>query len=135
MFSITHLIALSLLFVTCFAASVRTHQPHLTKRQTNASSKAGLGWGNGPNVDINQYRATGKISWCVIISLNHDTFRLICIKRYYTWSPSTGVNTDLEFVPLLWGANQINEWQSTINQTIANRNVKAVLGFNECVLN
>jgi len=81
-------------------------------RQVTANSKAGLAWPNGPWVDIQQYRTTGKVSW------------------YYSWSP-TGFDTDLEFVPMLWGPTQVDQFSTTINQTISQKNVSAVLGMNE----
>lgn len=51
--------------------------------------------------------------------------------RYYTWSPYP-VDTDLEFVPMLWGPKSLDQFASTINDTINTRSVKAVLGMNEC---
>jgi len=75
------------------------------------SSKAGLAgdWGNE-----SQFTETGKVSW------------------YYTWSPSPADNSKLEFVPMLWGGgDKIDDFASTINQTIIDHNVTAVLGFNE----
>ncbi len=54
------------------------------------------------------------------------------IHRYYTWSPDP-VYTNLEFVPMLWGEKSINDFTQTINQTIAQENVNAILGMNECV--
>ncbi|KAI0080729.1 glycoside hydrolase [Panus rudis PR-1116 ss-1] len=50
--------------------------------------------------------------------------------RYYTWG-SSAINTNLEFVPMLWGPPQVSEWQHTIQQTIKQRHVTHVLGFNE----
>jgi len=76
------------------------------------TSKAGLGWPNSKFVDISQYRTTGKVSW------------------YYSWSPDS-FDTDLEFVPMLWGQREVDDWQNTINQTIQERKPTAVLGMNE----
>lgn len=50
--------------------------------------------------------------------------------RYYTWSPEP-VQTDIEFVPMLWGLKQANDWDSNINNTIAAQHVTSLLGFNE----
>jgi len=86
--------------------------PTVQHRTVTSTAKAGLPWPNGPSIDINQYRTTGKVQW------------------YYTWSPSS-FDTDLEFVPMFWGETSINEWQSTINSTIRNRHVTSALGFNE----
>ncbi|ESK92058.1 glycosyl hydrolase 53 domain-containing protein [Moniliophthora roreri MCA 2997] len=89
--------------------------PQLYKRAravTN-SSKAGLAWPGGDEA-LGQYLTTDKVSW------------------YYSWSPQSGVkSTELEYVPMLWGKNQVEEFNATINQTITNLNVKAILGFNE----
>lgn len=50
--------------------------------------------------------------------------------RYHTWSPDS-VDTTLEYVPMLWGEQQVEEWKNTINGTIHARNVTHALGFNE----
>ncbi|KAF9467395.1 glycosyl hydrolase catalytic core-domain-containing protein [Collybia nuda] len=76
------------------------------------TSKTGLAWPNGDSVDLGQYRTTGKVSW------------------YYTWSPFS-IDTDLEFVAMLWGQKSVDQFSSTINDTIAKRGVKAILGMNE----
>jgi len=76
------------------------------------SSKAGLTWPNGNSIDVKQYLTTGKVSW------------------YYDWSPDGSI-TDVEFVPMFWGNKSIDDWQSTINDTISRYSVKAVLGMNE----
>jgi hypothetical protein len=53
--------------------------------------------------------------------------------RYYTWSPFS-INTDLEFVPMLWGYPQVNSFSASIEQTLSPGNqVTAVLGMNEFV--
>jgi hypothetical protein len=52
--------------------------------------------------------------------------------RYYTWSLNSS-NTELEFVPMLWGQDQVAEFSTMINQTIASRHVTTVLGMNELV--
>ncbi|KAI0786318.1 glycosyl hydrolase catalytic core-domain-containing protein [Abortiporus biennis] len=61
---------------------------------------------------MGQFLKTGKVQW------------------YYTWSPSP-VNSDLEFVLMLWGSAQISQWQSTIQRTIQTHHVTHILGFNE----
>jgi hypothetical protein len=52
--------------------------------------------------------------------------------RYYTWSPSS-TQTNLEFVPMLWGQREVDQFSSTINDTISTGGITAVLGMNECV--
>ncbi|KAF8070086.1 glycosyl hydrolase catalytic core-domain-containing protein [Lyophyllum atratum] len=84
---------------------------HLPREMTN-TSKAGLAWPNGNSVDIEQFRGTGKVSW------------------YYSWSPYS-IDADLEYIPMLWGQKSVDQFTSTINETIARHGVKAVLGMNE----
>ncbi|KAF9010758.1 glycosyl hydrolase catalytic core-domain-containing protein [Cyathus striatus] len=80
-------------------------------RDDSNMSKAGLAWANADSIDIKQYE-TDKVSW------------------YYTWS-SYPTSTDLEFVPMLWGSKNVDQFSSTIDQTLSSGNVKAVLGMNE----
>ncbi|KZV75663.1 glycoside hydrolase family 128 protein [Peniophora sp. CONT] len=98
---------LALLLPACCAVTL--HPPALQKR---ATSKAGLAWPDGPYIDMNQYTSSGKVSW------------------YYTWGPSPDSAATIEFVPMLWGTKQLDEW-SSINQTIEENKVVNVLGFNE----
>lgn len=107
-------------------------------RQVTNTSKAGLAWASpsGSADIVTQYETTSKVSWCVCcISVVHDHDSNICCKisRYYTWSPSGTMSSDLEFVPMLWGQRQVDQFTQTIQKTIAGGNVKAVLGMNECV--
>ncbi|KAK7045617.1 hypothetical protein VNI00_007450 [Paramarasmius palmivorus] len=82
-------------------------------RTVTSASKAGLAWPNGGD-NLDQYLATDKVSW------------------FYSWSPQTGVrDSELEYVPMLWGKNQVEEFNATINQTISDLNVSVILGFNE----
>lgn len=52
--------------------------------------------------------------------------------RYYDWSPYPTIK-DVEYVPMLWGKRQIDQFVNTINQTIAEYKVTHVLGMNEQV--
>ncbi|KAK0240738.1 glycoside hydrolase [Armillaria nabsnona] len=84
-----------------------------SRAEVTSSSKAGLAWG-GNNNEIAQFTSTGKVSW------------------YYTWSPKSYVpDTNIGFVPMLWGGRQTDEFSSTINDTVAGGDVTAVLGMNE----
>ncbi|KAJ7217728.1 glycosyl hydrolase catalytic core-domain-containing protein [Mycena pura] len=86
-----------------------------TLAATNLTGKAGIAGGGDAATDMVQFTATGKVSW------------------YYTWSLSS-VNTELEFVPMLWGAKDVAQWTDSsdgINATIAQRKPTAVLGMNE----
>ncbi|KAI0267409.1 glycoside hydrolase [Gloeopeniophorella convolvens] len=107
-----HHISLSLCLCLAPLVVMATSTQHGQLLDVPQPSKAGLAWPNAGSVDISQYRMTGKVSW------------------YYSWSPSP-FDTDLEFVPMLWGQDQIGSWQSTINQTIQQRAVHAALTFNE----
>jgi hypothetical protein len=51
---------LAMLFPCSWSLTIHP-EPRLSSRQSTA--KAGLAWANGPNVDINQYLTTGKVSW------------------------------------------------------------------------
>ncbi|KAK0476835.1 glycoside hydrolase [Armillaria novae-zelandiae] len=87
-----------------------------SRAEVTYSSKAGLAWG-GNSDEMVQFTSTGKVSW------------------YYTWSPKSYVsNANIEFVPMLWGGRQTNEFSSSINNTVAGGGITAVLGMNECVL-
>lgn len=101
-------------------------------REVGSDSKAGLAWPNGPWADIRQYKTTGEVSW-------YDDFSWIAkvvgcqianFYRYYTWSPNF-VDTALEYVPMLWGERQVQQWMGTINQTISAQKVTHALAFNE----
>ncbi|TCD61263.1 hypothetical protein EIP91_008696 [Steccherinum ochraceum] len=99
--------------IACFLAflALATARPHGT-RQVSSTAKAGLAWPNGDFDNVDQYRSTGKVQW------------------YYTWGPSP-IDTDLEFVPMLWGTNQVSEWSHSISNTIQQHHVTHALGFNE----
>ncbi|EJF62918.1 hypothetical protein DICSQDRAFT_56805 [Dichomitus squalens LYAD-421 SS1] len=108
-----------LLFLTLFPRraiahhTADTHDRHTVyRRAVTNTSKAGLAWPNGNSIDINQYLSTGKVQW------------------YYTWGPSS-IQSNIEFVPQLWGTKQLSQWDSSINGTIRSLNVTHALGFNE----
>ncbi|TBU32061.1 glycosyl hydrolase catalytic core-domain-containing protein [Dichomitus squalens] len=112
-------IAALLLFLTLFPRraiahhTADTHDRHTVyRRAVTNTSKAGLAWPNGNSIDINQYLSTGKVQW------------------YYTWGPSS-IQSNIEFVPQLWGTKQLSQWDSSINDTIRSLNVTHALGFNE----
>ncbi|EIN11770.1 hypothetical protein PUNSTDRAFT_131925 [Punctularia strigosozonata HHB-11173 SS5] len=96
----------------CTAAPQSLPVHDFPDRSVTSSSKAGLAWPNGQSVDITQYQTTGKVSW------------------YYSWGPSP-TNTKLEFVPMLWGQSQVDQFSTTINNTIEAGGITAVLGMNE----
>ncbi|KAI0721819.1 glycosyl hydrolase catalytic core-domain-containing protein [Cerioporus squamosus] len=105
-------IAALLLFLTLFPRRAVAHaippdtQPRHARAVLN-TSKAGLPWPNGNNIDVGQYLSTGKVQ---------------C---------PANLPADLEFVPMLWGERQVSQWDSTINETIQSLKVTHVLGFNE----
>jgi len=104
-------IPLVLLWSSIFQRSVCGSPQTLAVTNT---SKAGLAWPNGDYVDIEQFTKTGKVSW------------------YYTWGP-LGVDTtdSIEFVPMLWGTDQVDQFTSTVNRTLQRTGATAVLGMNE----
>lgn len=59
-----------------------------------------------------------------------DFSQIANIYRYYTWS-SDSVDTTLEYVPMLWGERQTEQWVDTIDKTIITQKVTHALGFNE----
>ncbi|THU85685.1 glycoside hydrolase [Dendrothele bispora CBS 962.96] len=97
-------------FLSINASPTQSYERAVTVTNT---SKAGLAWPNGRTVDITQFTHTGKVSW------------------YYTWSPDPVARTDLEFVPMLWGSNQADEFNSTIDGLISDLGITSVLGMNE----
>jgi len=79
----------------------------------NVTRKVGLAWG-GNSAQVAQFEQTDRVSW------------------FYNWGPLPSIpQTDLEFVPMFWGNRSIDTWVDTINDTLANYNVTAVLGMNE----
>ncbi|KAJ7901608.1 glycosyl hydrolase catalytic core-domain-containing protein [Mycena leptocephala] len=90
---------------------------HPTSRtlSVTSSSKAGIAGGGDAQTDMTQFTVTGRVSW------------------YYTWSLYS-VDTDLEFVPMLWGQKDVTQWTDAsdgINATISQRKPTAILGMNE----
>jgi len=85
----------------------------------NAGSKLGLGWPNGnfaspSDPDYIGNYVGSKSSW------------------YYTWSPDNvgaGDSVGLEFVPMLWGPNQVSDWWNA--QASWPSSVKNVFFLNE----
>ncbi|PPQ89472.1 hypothetical protein CVT25_011998 [Psilocybe cyanescens] len=103
-----------LLFCLPFVSARNVPGSHLQARDLTNSSKAGLGWANADTVDIRQYTSTGNVSW------------------YYTWS-AFPTKSDIEFVPMFWGNKSIDQFNSTMQQTLSNKayNVTSLLGMNE----
>ncbi|KAK4686425.1 hypothetical protein P7C73_g3703, partial [Tremellales sp. Uapishka_1] len=86
---------------------------------SSGGSKFGLGWPNGNWADSGSADYVGNY----IGSKS---------KWYYTWSPDNVGSADtlgLEFVPMLWGPNQVSDWWA--QQSNWNSNVKSALFFNE----
>jgi hypothetical protein len=107
---------LTMLSLLLLLTRVSAHPTSRTVSVTS-TSKAGIAGGGDAATDMTQFTTTGKVSW------------------YYTWGQYS-VDTDLEFVPMLWGEKQVAQWTDPtngINATIAQRKPTAVLGMNECV--
>ncbi|KAH7099680.1 glycosyl hydrolase catalytic core-domain-containing protein [Auriculariales sp. MPI-PUGE-AT-0066] len=78
-----------------------------------STTKVGLGWGAG-KADVSQFLQAGTVSW------------------YYLWTENDWVKyPGLEFVPMLWGERDVQNFTATINNTLAASNVTHILGFNE----
>ncbi|KAH9921276.1 glycosyl hydrolase catalytic core-domain-containing protein [Amylocystis lapponica] len=103
---------LCLFLLPFFPRPAAAHTSSDIIRAVNTITKAGLAWPNGPYVNVNQFESTGKVQW------------------YYTWSPNS-VQSSLEFVPMLWGEDQLSAWQSSVNSTIQSLGITHALGFNE----
>lgn len=109
--------------------------PHLstllTTRAVTNTSKAGLAWPNGNNVNIEQYTSTGKVSWCVDAEFRSAGL-IYFVFRYYTWS-TFPAKANIEFVPMFWGERSIDQWTSMVLKTLPNSEptTTAVLGMNE----
>lgn len=83
-----------------------------------SQNKAGLGWNNPQTTNMSQFFRTGKIGW------------------YYTWSSwSNDQGKNLDFVPLLWGKDKLNDWTTAVNGRLKpmfmSKDITHVLGFNE----
>lgn len=67
------------------------------------------------------------------LQLNFSTSFDMHDDRYYTWSPQplSRSPSELEFVPMLWGQRQVEDFTSSINNTISSLSVTSVLGMNE----
>ncbi|KAJ6466892.1 glycoside hydrolase [Mycena sanguinolenta] len=97
------------------AQTILAHPTSRTVTVTN-SSKAGLAGGGDSDTDMTQFTTTGKVSW------------------YYTWGLDSVDDTNLEFVPMLWGEKDVSGWTDAsngVNATISQRKPTAVLGMNE----
>ncbi|KAJ7141462.1 hypothetical protein C8R44DRAFT_867083 [Mycena epipterygia] len=69
----------------------------------------------------------------MFICTSIPTFHLGKVSWYYTWSMYS-VDTELEFVPMLWGQKDVAQWSDAfngINATIVQRKPTALLGMNE----
>jgi len=114
-------IPLQLLFATLLFFQTNAAPSHLQTRarhNVTSSNKAGLGWNNPQSVNMSQFFVTGKVGW------------------YYTWSSySNDQGNNLDFVPLLWGKNDISTWTDAINGKLKpmfqSQAITCVLGFNE----
>jgi hypothetical protein len=103
-----------LLYTFALALMTPLATPTTRINPVSNSSKAGLAWGGDSLNTMNQFLSTGKVSW------------------YYDWNPDPELdNAPIEFVPMFWGNKSIDDWTSSINQTITQQNVTAILGMNE----
>ncbi|KAK6971874.1 glycoside hydrolase family 128 protein [Favolaschia claudopus] len=80
--------------------------------------KAGLGWGNNGAQNMDQF-LSAKVS---------------CSVQYYNWNfqPSDDASgLPVEFVPMLWGQTQAEEFSDTIVSTLQSTNATVILSMNE----
>jgi Glycosyl hydrolase catalytic core len=83
-----------------------------------SQNKAGLGWNNPQSTQMAPFFRTGKVGW------------------YYTWSSyANNQGNNLDFVPLLWGKNDISTWTTAVTTRLKpmfqSKAITCVLGFNE----
>ena len=72
----------------------------------------------------------------LIINSLRALFHGIARTRYYTWiADPIRFDSDLEFVPLLWGdADSIKNFDKSVAKVLKDRpETTAVMGMNECV--
>ncbi|KAK7015637.1 hypothetical protein R3P38DRAFT_2543365 [Favolaschia claudopus] len=84
-------------------------------RPKPSRGKAGLGWGNNGAQNMDQF-LSAKVPW------------------YYNWNFQVSDDASglpVEFVPMLWGQAQADEFSDTIVSTLQSTNATAILGMNE----
>jgi hypothetical protein len=96
------------------ASVLQRRAPH----NVTSQNKAGLGWNNPQSTKMAHFLRTGKVGW------------------YYTWSPyANDQGNSLDFVPLLWGKDDISKWTDAITTRLKpmfqSKAITCVLGFNE----
>lgn len=82
--------------------------------QNKSAKIAGLAWNNADGDSMADF-AGDQVTW------------------FYTWSPwpsGSGIQAGLNFVPMLWGAKQLSDFNAN-SPTFSNNGVTHILGFNE----
>ncbi|KIM26569.1 glycoside hydrolase family 128 protein [Serendipita vermifera MAFF 305830] len=120
--TLSHLLAVSLLLFEALAVRALPNEArNLHERalhNVTAQNKAGLGWNNPPDISMRPFFRTSKIGW------------------HYTWSSwPNGQASNLDFVPLLWGPEDIDTWTTAVTTRLKpmfqSKAITSVLGFNE----
>ncbi|KAF9022058.1 hypothetical protein BDZ89DRAFT_222134 [Hymenopellis radicata] len=114
MFTTYQVLMIATTFLSLLSLSVS--DPHIARDVTN-SSKAGLAWGGGDADSMEQFTVTGKVLNMVLYLVAQDV--RIAGSRF------SGVRSYAR------GSNQIDEFTSTINDTLDAGNVHMVLGPQE----
>ena len=117
----SRLFAISLLLLEATVQALPNEGRNLQERalhNVTAQNKAGLGWNNPQRTSMQPFFRTSKIGW------------------YYTWSSwANDQGNNLDFVPLLWGPNDIDTWKTAVTTRLKpmflNKAITHVLGFNE----
>jgi len=122
--TLSNILATALLFSKAGVQALpnSSHAPNLLHERAlhnvTSQNKAGLGWNNPQSVDMSQFLLTSKIGW------------------YYTWSSwANDQGANLDFVPLLWGKDDVSTWTTAITTRLVpmfqSKAITSVLGFNE----
>ncbi|KAJ5160819.1 uncharacterized protein N7482_007823 [Penicillium canariense] len=113
MVSFSHLFATGLLATSALAVPVTVPRSvEVQKRSTTNTSKRGAAYNDASTVS--PLTASGKVSWA------------------YNWGMSlySDLPSNVDFVPMLWGARDFGGWFTTI-ETVLSSGSEYIMGFNE----
>lgn len=99
------------------------------KQSSGGNRKTGLAWALGGDPSLKNFLSP-KVSTYVYFFLGFSSVLIFSLSSVYTWSPHPPPDLfGLEFIPMLWGPKQIDDFTRLVVPGYA----KAVLGFNEWV--
>ena len=111
-------------------SSSSSQAPSPSSSPSSGPRKAGIGWSQGPNAAALQNFITGKVSSFVDLFLYSSSCPYLFLPSIYTWGPTKPPLIEgLTFAPMLWGEDQISQFQSLVKPGYA----KVALAFNERV--